>query len=258
MQLLSDNFFIHIPYQKIEEYKPFVFAKKVNLEIYFAGNVLDEVSMNDVKELKEQFADYSIRTTFHAPFMDLSPGGFDRKIRELTLFRMRQVLELAGIIHPENIVVHPGFDNLRFGGFENVWFENSISTWNTVIKELPYQDISVTIENIFEENPFSLVKLVSEINSGIFKICFDIGHFNVFGKIPLSQWIDSIKPHLRELHIHDNNGKDDEHKALGEGGIDIKNFFALISGMEKNLITTIEAHTKENALKSLEWLEKNI
>jgi len=256
-KLLRDNLFIHIPYKKIKDYKPLIFEKCINLEIYFPSETLDEISLKNVKELKKEFSNYGIRTTFHAPFLDLSPGGFDIKVREITLLRMRQILELAGIIHPKNIVVHPGFDNLRFQGFENVWFENSVLTWNTIIKDLPYKDISVVIENVFEENPFSLINLASKIDSKNFKICFDIGHFNVFGKITLSKWINSIKPYLAELHIHDNNGTTDEHMALGDGGINFKALFSLINNIGKDLIITIEAHSKDNAIKSLEWLTKN-
>ncbi|OGL40885.1 MAG: hypothetical protein A3C43_03940 [Candidatus Schekmanbacteria bacterium RIFCSPHIGHO2_02_FULL_38_11] len=255
--MANNNIFIHIPYKKIAGYKTLIFEKKINLEIYFSGDTLDEVSLNDIKELSKQLSVNGIRTTFHSPFHDLSPGGFDKKVREATVSRLRHVLEIAEIIHPENIVVHPGFDSLRFQGFENVWFENSLITWKTLLKELPHDDIFFTIENVFEEKPDRLVELVSEINSKNFKICFDIGHFNVFGKIPLEQWINSVKSHLKEIHIHDNNGTNDDHIALGEGGIDFKKLFSLTNHLLNSLIITVEAHSRENALKSLAWIEKN-
>lgn len=256
--MLNNNIFIHIPYRKIAEYKPLIFDKKINLEIYFSGDALDEISAKEVRELKKPFSDNGIKTTFHAPFLDLSPGGFDKKVREATISRLRHVLEIAEIIHPKNIVVHPGFDSLRFQGFENVWFENSLITWKTLLKELPHNDICFTIENVFEDKPDKLIELVEKINSKNFKICFDIGHFSVFGKIPLSRWIDGIKPYLKEFHIHDNNGNDDEHRALGDGSIDFKNLFSLTNHLLNDLVITIEAHTKENALKSLAWISKNL
>jgi len=41
-----------------------------------------------------------LKVTFHAPFMDLRPGALDDKIRQASLDRIKEVLDLAPYFHP--------------------------------------------------------------------------------------------------------------------------------------------------------------
>ena len=53
------------------------------------------------------------------------------------------------------------------------------------------------------------------------------------------------------VHLHDNNGKMDEHKALGEGNVDLK---VIPSSYKKYL--TLEVRNVDAILKSKKYLEK--
>lgn len=111
----------------------------------------------------------------------------------------------------------------------------------------------IAIENIFEDTPDNLRVLMEELGCDAFGICFDSGHYNVFAEVKLEEWINQLAPYIEELHLHDNDGKGDDHLAIGDGTFDFKTLFSLIE--KKDIIYTIEAHTPEDALKSIERLQ---
>ena len=52
-----------------------------------------------------------------------------------------------------------------------------------------------------------------------FGICLDYAHARVFGGDP-APWVAALAPYVRHMHINDNNGREDNHLAIGEGSTD--------------------------------------
>jgi hypothetical protein len=75
---------VHIPFSRLSEHLDLIREKSLNLELYFAGDVLDSITPSDVQKAKE-LLDYNPSLSFHAPFMDLSPGAVDSLVREATM-----------------------------------------------------------------------------------------------------------------------------------------------------------------------------
>lgn len=244
---------VHVPYHRIEDYLRFIREHRVNLEIYFSSNSLDAITDSDILELKEKL-DYRPSITIHAPFMDLSPGAVDSKVRDITIERFSHIFAIAEVLKPEVIVFHSGYEKWKYAQKIDVWLEGSLKTWPPLIKKAVDMDIKIAIENIFEDDPANLRLLMEEINSEHFGICFDAGHFNLFSKIPLGEWLKQLMPYIIELHLHDNNKTSDAHLAIGEGTFDFGTLFSTLK--DKNLVYTIEGHTPEDVLKSIERLQK--
>jgi sugar phosphate isomerase/epimerase len=114
--------------------------------------------------------------------------------------------------------------------------------------------MKIAIENVFEDGPDSLELLVKEMNSENFGLCFDTGHFNLFSKISLEDWINPLGPYILELHLHDNKKSADDHAAIGEGTFDFIKLFDSLKG--KDLVYTIEAHKPEAVITSIKRLNK--
>ncbi len=94
---------------------------------------------------------------------------------------------------------------------------------------------------------------MEKMGSQYFGVCFDTGHFNLFSATTLEEWLQQLNPYIIELHLHDNNKSADNHRAIGDGSFDFDALFPLLK--DRNLVYTIEAHTKEDAFKSLERLK---
>ena len=243
---------IHVPYETIGEYLPFIREEKLNLEIYFGSRRFDDFKKRDLIKLKNML-DYNPQLTIHAPFMDLSPGAVDPKIGEITSKRFSDVLDFAGILKSKIVVFHSGYDKWKYDDRVDIWLEGSLETWVPLTKKAEALGVKIAIENIFEDEPSNLKLLMEGVDSKNFGICFDTGHFNLFSRVLLSDWLKMIKPYIIELHLHDNTKNADSHLPIGEGDFDFRMLFRELQG--KNCIYTIEAHTKEDTIKSLERLK---
>jgi sugar phosphate isomerase/epimerase len=244
---------VHVPYDRIENYLPLIKKNRINLEIYFSSSCLDVVSHDDVGLLNDVL-EYGPSFTFHAPFMDLSPGAVDSKVREVTMYRFSQVLDLAEILKPRAIVFHSGYEKWKYALKTDLWLENSLLTWRTLLEKAVDMGLKMAIENIFEDEPGNLRILMEEMGSEHFGICFDTGHFNIFSRIPLGDWMRQLKPYIVELHLHDNHKSSDEHIAIGDGTFDFTSLFSALKGRE--LIYTIEGHSPADVLKSVVRLKE--
>jgi sugar phosphate isomerase/epimerase len=242
---------IHIPYDRIGQYRKFIHDRKINLELYFPTSVIDLIKSNDLIHLKKSL-DYAPSLSIHAPFMDLSPGAVDPKVRAVTIERFLLMFDIAELLEPKSIVFHSGYEKWKYALNVDLWLEKSLKTWKVVARKAVERNIKIVIENVFEDEPGSLRLLMEQMGSDHFGICFDTGHCNLFSRVPLDEWIEQLKPYILELHLHDNTRTADDHMAIGDGTF---NFDLLFSSLtDKNLIYTIEGHTPEDVLKSMRKL----
>jgi sugar phosphate isomerase/epimerase len=236
----------------------FAIKNRINPEIYFSAEDLDACQEKEAKQLAEILHQNGLHITLHGPFMDLSPGGVDKRIKEVTLDRFTKVIELALLFKPKAIVFHPGYEKWKFDGNVKLWLDSSLQTWGPLVKEAEELGLTLAIENVFEESPDPLKALLGEINSPHFRFCFDTGHHHVFSKTPLPLWIETLSEHLTEVHLHDNHTEMDEHLPVGEGNFDFDQFFELLSQYGLNPIYTLEPHEEAHLWRGLEAVKKYI
>lgn len=246
---------VTVPYFGLDQYLPIIKEKRLNLEIYFGSSRFDEIQKSDIVELREKF-DYNPKLTIHSPFMDLSPAAVDPKIREVTLRRYSSVLDFASVLEPRAVVFHSGYYRWNYDNEIDKWLKGSLKTWRFLDKRAKDMGVKIAIENIFEDEPDNLRILAEEMDSENFGLCVDVGHINLFSRIPLQEWLQVVRPFIKEVHLHDNDGSGDDHLAIGDGNVDFDTVFKMTD--ELNCVYTIEAHTVENARKSLERIEKYI
>jgi sugar phosphate isomerase/epimerase len=242
----------HVPFNRIAEYRDLIKKKKLNLEIYFGSAVLDAITEDEVRGLRA-FLDYQPSLSIHAPFMDLSPGAVDTKVRRATTERFSQVLDIAEILRPRVIVFHSGYEKWKYALNVGIWLQKSLLTWRPVNVRASEIGVKIAIENIFEDEPSNLKLLMEEMASDNFGVCFDTGHCHLFSAVPLEDWMRSLNPYILELHLHDNDRTSDLHLPIGEGTFDFDTFFRLLA--RRDCVFTLEAHTPEHFMKSLEYLK---
>jgi sugar phosphate isomerase/epimerase len=251
---------INVPYSMLLQRIDFAIENRINPEIYFSAEDLDAFQEKDAKQLAETLHQNGLQITLHGPFMDLSPGGIDKKIKEVTFDRFRKVIELALFFKPKTIVFHPGYEKWKFDGNVKLWLESSLQTWRPLVKEAQELGLTLAIENVFEESPDPLKALLEEIDSTHFRFCFDTGHYHAFtlSKTPLPDWFEALGKHMVEVHLHDNHGEMDEHLPVGEGNFDFDQFFKLLSQYGLKPIYTLEPHEEAHLWRGLEAVRKYI
>ena len=246
---------VHVPYNRIDEFLPFINANKINLEIFISSDSLDSIDGAEMLRLKEKL-DYNPSLTIHAPYMDLSPAAIDSKVRDITVERFESVFDAAEVLGPRAVVFHSGYEKWKYSLKIDVWLKNSVKMWRRFSQRAEDLGTRIVVENIFEDEPANLRLLMEEMSSEYFGLCFDTGHFNLFSRIPLEEWLSQVKEYIFELHLHDNHGSSDAHLAIGDGTFDFDTLFGTLAG--RDLICTIEGHTKEDVIKSLERLKARL
>lgn len=246
---------VHVPYPRVGDYLAYIRQNKFNLELYFPSSSLDSLKPGDLEQMMKDL-DYCPSLSIHAPFMDMSPGAVDAKVRAVTLERFSRIMEIAEILSPKAIVFHSGYEKWRYAHRVDIWLEGSLITWQPIIEKATRQGTRIAIENIFEDEPSNLVALMDKLYSENFGICFDTGHCNLFSRVPLEEWLETLTPYIFELHLHDNDKSFDQHLPIGDGTFNFTTLFSELEG--NNCIHTIEAHTPENVIRSIERLKEYI
>lgn len=244
----------HIPWALIDTSLKRVLDLGLTPEIAFKGPELDTLNENLLEHVSQTLATAQVRPTVHAPFFDLNPGALDPLIRQVTHLRLNQSLSIAGRLNAHLMVIHPGVDKWRYPNLDHAWLALAKDFFPSLINQASSCRCRLAVENIYEETPDRLVQLVEGLNSEWFGHCFDAGHWHLFGKLAMGEWLEALRPRLFHLHLHDNHGQSDDHLPLGEGIID---FSPLKLYMEKTPVRpsiTLEAHSPDHLNRSLQQL----
>jgi sugar phosphate isomerase/epimerase len=249
---------VNVPYPMLFQRIDFVIQEGIHPEIYFSAEDLDASHEEDLQRLSKALKENQLEVSIHGPFMDLSPGGVDQRVKEVTRERLLKTIELAHFFNPRMIVFHPGYERWKFDGNINLWLESSLLTWRPLVREAEEKGLTLAIENVFEESPDPIKSLLEGIHSPHFRFCFDTGHHNVFSKSLLPVWMEALGGFLSEVHLHDNHKEMDEHLPVGEGEFDFYQFFTLLSQLNLNPLYTIEPHEEAHLQRGLEAVKKYI
>ena len=190
------------------------------------------------------------RKVLHAPFNELFPCAIDKKARALAAERYRQAIELAKRYGSPKVIIHGGYNPWIY---YPVWYvEQSILFWKEFLREDP--GVEIVLENVLETEPQWLLDIAKGVDDPRLKLCLDIGHVNAYSKIPLMDWLESWAPYLSHFHIHNNDGSRDQHNALNDGNIPMKEFLLRAEELCPDATFTFELMKDEPSMK---WLAEN-
>ena len=190
------------------------------------------------------------RKVLHAPFNELFPCAIDKKARVLAADRYRQAIELAKRYGSTKVIIHGGYNPWIY---YPVWYvEQSILFWKEFLKEDP--SVEIVLENVLETEPQWLLDIAKGVDDPRLKLCLDIGHVNAYSKIPLMDWLENWAPYLSHFHIHNNDGSRDQHNALNDGNIPMKDFLLRAEELCPNATFAFELMKDEPSMK---WLAEN-
>ena len=248
---------VHVSYSLFDKYAAFLRENKLSIELYLNSGSMNTITGPDLQYIKDAL-DWEHTLSIHGPFMDLSPGAVDSKVAEASLYRYMQVLSFSEILKPEVVVFHSGYEHWKYAGNVELWLSQSLKTWRTVMEKAETLGIKIAIENIVDTEPAHLRQLVERMDHPLFGLCLDVGHREIFSQMTVDEWVDGMFPYLFELHLHDNCGVGDDHSPIGDGNIDFGGLFRKLGDLGVNPVYTLEAHSPEDAFKSLQALGKYI
>jgi sugar phosphate isomerase/epimerase len=256
MENPSSTVHVSVPFFRLrDEFLPLILSNRIQVEISFEAEVLEAEPVEDFKRIARELSQAGLSCSFHAPFLDLSLGAIDPKIRQVSLERMEQVLALIPIFNPRWIVCHAAYESRHYKEHEKRWLAGVIESFKHLLPLLEPTQIPLMVENVFEETPRQLEALFNALVSPLLYFCLDVGHHRLYGQESLENWIERLGHRLGLLHLHDNQGNADEHLALGRGCIDFPHFFNLLKERNLKPYITLEAHQEQWVRESLAFLD---
>lgn len=257
MHIESPKLFVHVPYGVLLANLDKLADLGINAEIYVDAESLDSYTTKEIDLINSFFAQYRLKKILHGPIYDLNPGSLDSRIREVSQERISQAVSLCEKLNSDHIVFHHGFNHIYYKTHREKWLENSSAVWKPLAQYCLKKNINLAIENSLDPEPGIILELIAGLNLPNLGACFDIGHFNAFGKKSPLEFFNTYPPeYIKEIHLSDNLGTFDDHLALGKGNIDFKGFFQLVDSKDIDPIITIEPHSLEDIQPCLEYLKK--
>ena len=255
---ITDHIYINAPIERLRSDLLDLFIKhRFRPEIGLEGPALWNLDREDFARLARTLQRKTLSCTLHAPFHDLAPGGFEQEIVKLSRKKLSLAFDLLPLFNPKSIVCHLGFEEYKHASNMDRWLETSISTWQPLVAKAREQGIRVMFENTYEKTPKAHKLLFAELDPAGIGFCMDTGHVLSFASTDFTLWLQELGSWLGQLHLHDNDGKNDSHMGLGQGSFDFHSLSRTLKQLGKTPIITIEPHSEKALWQTLDYLQGN-
>lgn len=232
-------------------------GRRLNPEIAFDAEALDGSDAAAVRRVADALRAAGVRVSFHGPFVDLAVGSSDPAVRAVAARRFEQILALVPRFRPVTLVAHAGYEWRRHEYFRPVWMEHSLRFWSQLARRLAPLGCRLVLENVFERGPAEMAELLEPLAAEGVGLCLDVGHAAAFGEEPPAAWVERLGRFVGELHLHDNDGRRDEHLPVGRGRIDFGPLLAKLWAMlPAPPLVTLEVHRPGDLEESLAGLAR--
>lgn len=195
------------------------------------------------------------KDTMHGAFLDITVHSEDPLIRQASELRIRQSMEIARSMELRGVVFHTGrLRDFRDKTYIENWLNVNEAFFGEILQKYPKQQIF--IENMFDEAPDILAQLAARFQKeSRFGVCLDYAHA-ALTSVSGEEWIRTLAPYTRHMHINDNDKVNDLHKEVGTGQIDWQEFDREMRRYEVNATILVEMKDLERQRRSMEYLKK--
>lgn len=135
-------------------------------------------------------------------------------------------LHMANRLACETIILHvpgpPGNDTEKAVYPDQV--RRSLDEMQIIARPL---GVRIALENLIGDDFVLLRELLSEYSPDFLGLCYDSGHGNLDG-MGLDQ-LETLIHRLISVHLHDNDGRTDQHRLIMDGTIDWQRLAALMA-----------------------------
>lgn len=192
-------------YRQLISHLPFI-----ELEDFLSPDFADR-SAGALPQIQGLLESYPGEILLSGPYIDLNPGTPDALVRRAVRRRFAQVLHFAtGIAAREIIFLSTFLPIIRLPAYDEDWIARSISFWKSFLKDLS-PDLALSLCNTFEPQPEPLLRVVRGVGCANFRLAFDLGHYLVYGEIPLKDWLSRIASYCSTVYVHSNDRSVDTH-----------------------------------------------
>jgi len=254
---ITNRCFVNAPFDRLQNDLVELFTNsRIQPEIGLEGAWFWDYPSGDYEKIARIFQEQGLACTLHAPFHDLAPGGFEKRIVSLSREKLERAFALIPVFCPKAIVCHLGFEENKHQSQFDRWLETSLTTWKPLVELAASFGTRVHFENTYELGPTAHKRLLQELGAENVGFCLDTGHLMAFAGTGWRPWLEELAPWLGQLHLHDNDTTTDAHRALGAGIFDFFDLFGYLKENDLRPLITLEPHTEQDLLQSLAYIDQ--
>lgn len=133
-------------------------------------------------------------------------------------------LEMTARLGSDVVILHAQLPALEGEQFQAHWqaTAKSLDELRPAAKQC---GVRIAIENGHRE---LVARLLDAYGPDFLGLCYDCGHGNIDGAAGLD-WLDKLKGRLISIHLHDNDGRSDQHRIPFTGTVDWPRLAGLIA-----------------------------
>ncbi|MEM3627942.1 MAG: sugar phosphate isomerase/epimerase [Candidatus Bathyarchaeia archaeon] len=207
-----------------------------------------------VSALRNLGRSYNLRYSIHAPFADINIASPSNFMLKAMLKRLEKSIANANSLDAYMWVFHPGLKTGISMFYPNAdWIQNR-ETARLLSRIAEDYNVKIAIENVPEPYPF-IMKGVAEFEKFYMEViepiglALDVGHANLNGQI--EQFLLKFADKIVHVHVHDNDGREDQHMGVGYGTINWEKFTNMLKKAQFNGVVIVESigHVTESVEK---------
>jgi sugar phosphate isomerase/epimerase len=258
---------ISLNVERLRHYQDWILGVQRPVEFQDAANsgLLDNGWKSVAGEINQLLDGHTGYRGIHGPFIDLTIGASDLKIRHAVIERLKQGLEFGAEIGATHMVIHSPIRFLGSNPFEpprNVLgltdeFGSVQATVNAILPRAQEIGCTIVIENLYDRNPSRLCSMVESFDSEYVRLSIDVGHAYVASKLggaTPDHWVRHAGSLLAHLHLQDTDGDADRHWPPGFGSVQWHALFNALGEIEAEPRLIIE--TFEDPVPGVNWLNE--
>ncbi len=222
----------------------------------------DDLSSRDVDFFRKVIEKSGLKVTLHATFYDINLATLNSYLRSAILKCYKKYLDLGAQLGAEIMVVHGGTvhkDAARIDGFIDRARNNLVENLQILGDYATGRNMVIGLENSPPSSNHLMIDnwkihrlTLQAINHPQVKAVLDMAHAFLHG-LDIQQYYRQMKDELVEIHVHNNDGKEDLHQAMDDGSIPYQEIFLNTS---INIPVIMEIHNMTGAMQSLEWIKR--
>lgn len=202
--------------------------------IEYPYEIFEKVGADDLEGYARRISDYASALSLrpyqlHAEYGEINfeLASSDAATRKRALRRLARWVELGSILGVRVLVTHIAFmrpsQEVGYGRALQRLVGLNVSIVKSLARRAEEHGIRIALENPLEPwfgaSPLDLLYLVEETDPDIVGVCFDTGHANV-NRLDVARAVEQLEGHIIATHIHDNDGRGDNHLPPLMGSID--------------------------------------
>lgn len=220
------------------------------------GDWLEET--NTYQALLEPIRARDGMITLHGPFMDMAPGSPDKKIEAIVKERYHHAIRIASALGAKTIILHANFiASIQEDSYRQGWQQRNVEFWRGIATFAQEYRVVIAVENMWEFDPYIIADVLRAVDHPYLRACLDIGHAHLFSRVPFEEWLSVLEPFLVHIHMNNNDGIYDIHRAIPDGVLNYHYIIAQLreisSRREVPLSMTLEMDKTDDMLRSLAY-----